>query len=89
MTSLKKVAKEAGVSTATVSHVLSDKPHVRPELRQRVLAAMRDLDYRPNLEARSLGVQKSSIIDLIVSDIRTRSLPTSAGPWKMWLTPRE
>jgi len=70
MTSIKKVAEEAGVSTATVSRVLSDKPHVRPELRQRVLAAMQDLDYRPNLVARSLRVQKSSIIGLIVSDIR-------------------
>ncbi len=70
MTSVKKVAEEAGVSTATVSRVLSDKPHVRPELRQRVLAAMQDLDYRPNLVARSLRVQKSSIIGLIVSDIR-------------------
>jgi LacI family fructose operon transcriptional repressor len=70
MTSIKKVAEEAGVSTATVSRVLSDKPHVRPELRKRVLAAMQDLDYRPNLVARSLRVQKSSIIGLIVSDIR-------------------
>jgi LacI family fructose operon transcriptional repressor len=70
MTSVKKVAEEAGVSTATVSRVLSDKPHVRPELRRRVLAAMQDLDYRPNLVARSLRVQKSSIIGLIVSDIR-------------------
>jgi LacI family fructose operon transcriptional repressor len=70
MTSVKKVAEEAGVSTATVSRVLSDKPHVRPELRQRVLAAMQNLGYRPNLVARSLRVQKSSIIGLIVSDIR-------------------
>jgi LacI family fructose operon transcriptional repressor len=70
MISIKKVAEEARVSTATVSRVLSDKPHVRPELRQRVLAAMQDLDYRPNLVARSLRVQKSSIIGLIVSDIR-------------------
>jgi LacI family fructose operon transcriptional repressor len=70
MTSLKKVAEKAGVSTATVSRVLSDKPHVRPQLRQRVLAAMQDLDYRPNLVARSLRVQKSRIIGLIVSDIR-------------------
>ncbi len=70
MTNVKKVAEKAGVSTATVSRVLSDKPHVRPEIRQRVLAAMEDLDYRPNLVARSLRVQKSNIIGLIVSDIR-------------------
>ncbi|HVN55231.1 MAG TPA: LacI family DNA-binding transcriptional regulator [Anaerolineaceae bacterium] len=70
MSSVKKVAERAGVSTATVSRVLMDKPHVRPELRQRVLAAMEDLDYHPNLVARSLRVQKSNIIGLIVSDIR-------------------
>jgi LacI family transcriptional regulator, fructose operon transcriptional repressor len=70
MSSVKKVAEKAGVSTATVSRVLLDKPHVRPEVRQRVLAAMEDLDYHPNLVARSLRAQKSNIIGLIVSDIR-------------------
>ena len=70
MTNIKDVAEAAGVSTATVSRVLSDKPHVRPELRQRVLAAMDDLDYKPNRVARSLRAKKSSIIGLIVSDIQ-------------------
>ncbi len=70
MSSVKNVAEKAGVSTATVSRVLLDKPHVRPEVRQRVMAAMEELDYHPNLVARSLRVQKSSFIGLIVSDIR-------------------
>jgi LacI family fructose operon transcriptional repressor len=70
VTNIKDVAEAAGVSTATVSRVLSDKPHVRPELRQRVLAAMDDLDYKPNRVARSLRAKKSSIIGLIVSDIQ-------------------
>ena len=70
VTNIKDVAEAAGVSTATVSRVLSDKPHVRPELRQRVLAAMDDLDYRPNRVARSLRAKRSSIIGLIVSDIQ-------------------
>lgn len=70
MSSIKDVADAAGVSIATVSRVLSDKPYVRQELRQRVMDAMEDLDYRPNLVARSLRAQKSRIIGLIVSDIR-------------------
>ena len=70
MTSIKDVADAAGVSTATVSRVLSDKPHVRPEIRERVLAVIDELNYRPNRVARSLRIQQSNIIGLIVSDIQ-------------------
>jgi LacI family transcriptional regulator, fructose operon transcriptional repressor len=70
MTSVKDVAQLAGVSTATVSRVLSDKPYVSDEIRQRVLTAVETLDYRPNRVARSLRIQKTSTIGLIVSDIR-------------------
>ena len=70
MTSIKDVADAAGVSTATVSRILTDKLHVRPEVRERVLVAVKDLDYRPNRVARSLRVQKSNTIGLIVSDIQ-------------------
>jgi LacI family transcriptional regulator, fructose operon transcriptional repressor len=70
MSSIKDVAEVAGVSTATVSRVLSDRPYVRPEVRERVLAAVAQLKYRPNLVARSLRSQQSNTIGLIVSDIR-------------------
>lgn len=70
MPSIKDVAAEAGVSTATVSRVLADKPHVSPELKERVWTAVKKLDYRPNLVARSLRSQKSTTIGLLVSDIR-------------------
>ena len=71
MPSIKDVAKAAGVSTATVSRVLAntDAP-IRPETRERVLKAVSDLHYRPNLVARSLRAQKSARIGLVVSDIR-------------------
>ena len=71
MPSIKDVAKAAGVSTATVSRVLAnaDAP-IRPETRERVLKAVSDLNYRPNLIARSLRAQKSARIGLVVSDIR-------------------
>ncbi len=70
MASIKDVAEAAGVSTATVSRVLSNGLHVRPEVRERVKAAVERLDYRPNLVARSLRSQQSTTIGLIVSDIR-------------------
>lgn len=70
MASIKDVAEAAGVSTATVSRVLSEHPHVRQEVRQRVLAAVGKLQYRPNLIARNLRSQQSTTLGLIVSDIR-------------------
>ena len=70
MVSIKQVAEAAGVSTATVSRVLTNQPYVRPELRERVMAAVAALGYRPNLVARSLRSQQSSTIGLIVSDVR-------------------
>jgi LacI family fructose operon transcriptional repressor len=69
MVSIKDVAEAAGVSTATVSRVLSNGLHVRPEVRERVMATAERLGYRPNLVARSLRSQQSSTIGLIVSDI--------------------
>ena len=70
MVSIKAVAAAAGVSTATVSRVLSNGLHVRPEVRERVMAAVERLGYRPNLVARSLHSQQSNTIGLVVSDIR-------------------
>ncbi|MEM7118357.1 MAG: LacI family DNA-binding transcriptional regulator [Chloroflexota bacterium] len=70
MTSIKDVAREAGVSSATVSRVLSNKPHVRHEVRQRVLSAVDALGYRRNRTASSLRKQTSQMIGLLVSDIR-------------------
>jgi LacI family fructose operon transcriptional repressor len=67
---MKDVAEAAGVSTATVSRVLANKPHVRPEVRKRVLAAVQSLNYRPSRVARSLRAQRSNTIGLIVADIR-------------------
>ena len=48
------VARLAGVSHQTVSRVINGSEHVRAETRDRVLAAMRQLDYRPNSQARAL-----------------------------------
>lgn len=67
---IRDVAARAGVSSATVSRVLAGKPHVSASVRERVLTAVEALGYRPNRIARSLRVQRSRFIGLIVSDIQ-------------------
>ncbi|WP_147803736.1 LacI family DNA-binding transcriptional regulator [Alkalicoccus halolimnae] len=64
--SMKDVAKKARVSTATVSHVINETRHVAEDTRNKVHAAMKELDYRPNSVARSLRSRKSNIIGLLV-----------------------
>ncbi|MFD7733986.1 LacI family DNA-binding transcriptional regulator [Kitasatospora phosalacinea] len=59
------VAKLAGVSHQTVSRVLNDAPHVRPGTRERVLAAIRELDYRPNSAARALVTRRSQTLGVV------------------------
>ncbi|BCU78253.1 LacI family DNA-binding transcriptional regulator [Luteolibacter sp. LG18] len=68
--SIKDVAEKAGCSTATVSRVLSGKGYISPDSREKVMAAVEALGYRPNRLARSLREQKSRVIGLILSDIR-------------------
>ncbi len=51
---IQDVARHAGVSRQTVSRVLNNKGEVRPETRERVLAAIEELNYRPNAVARSM-----------------------------------
>ncbi|MBO9498104.1 MAG: LacI family DNA-binding transcriptional regulator [Novosphingobium sp.] len=60
------IAKKAEVSFKTVSRVLNDNPRVAEELRTRVLKAMADLDYQPNLAARSLAGRRAYAIALLV-----------------------
>jgi DNA-binding LacI/PurR family transcriptional regulator len=62
------VAELAGVSHQTVSRVLHDSPHVRPETRERVLAAMRTLEYRPNSVARALVTGRSRTLGVVSFD---------------------
>ncbi len=69
MVSMKDVATVAGVSTATVSRVLANKPHITDEIREKVHAAVRTLEYRPNRIARNLRNQQSRTIGLVVSDL--------------------
>lgn len=63
------VAREAGVSKTTVSAVIRGRTHVAPQLRERVLAAVDALGYRPNATARYLRLQRSDILGLVVGDL--------------------
>lgn len=58
-TTIKDVAARAGVSPATVSRVLNDRPGISPQTRERVLQAARELNYSPSVAARSLATART------------------------------
>jgi DNA-binding LacI/PurR family transcriptional regulator len=66
---LEQVARRAQVSTATVSRVLNNASAVKRSTRARVMKAVEELKYHPNLHARSLAVGKSKTIGVIVSNM--------------------
>ncbi len=73
MPTIREVAKKAGVSSTSVSHVLNNTRFVSEDVRERVNAAKRELNYRPNALARSLRRGETHTLGLI--------LPDSANPF--------
>lgn len=69
-TTLDDVAAAAGLSRAQVSRALSGHPGVRPDTRAHVDAVAAQLNYQPNLAARSLASARSSIVGLIIGDLQ-------------------
>jgi LacI family transcriptional regulator len=67
-TTITDVAKRAGVSMKTVSRVMNAEPHVRDELRIRVLEAVKALRYRPKTSARSLAGARAYVLGFVLSD---------------------
>lgn len=67
--SMKDVAKHAGVSIATVSHVINKSRKVSKENERRVLQSIRELNYHPNSVARSFKTGRSNLIAFVVPDI--------------------
>jgi LacI family transcriptional regulator len=65
---IKDVAERAGVSPKTVSRVINDEMHVRPEVREQVLRVVAELDYRPNAFARGLSSARSFLIGMFFDD---------------------
>lgn len=68
-TTIREVAIRAGVSVSTVSRVLNDYPFVSDHARQRVLDAMAELDFRPDVAARTMRTGTSLAVGFVVSDI--------------------
>ncbi|PRY82156.1 catabolite control protein A [Alkalibacterium olivapovliticus] len=63
------VAREAGVSMATVSRVVNGNPNVKPTTRKKVLDVIDRLDYRPNAVARGLASKKTTTVGVIIPDV--------------------
>lgn len=68
MASIKDVAKEAGVSVATVSRVMNNRGYISKETRRKVEKAIETIDYHPNQIARALQKSQSYFIGIIVPD---------------------
>lgn len=70
-TTIKDVAKLAGVSLSTVSRVLNNNVKVAPELKEKVLSAIKELNYNPNQAARFLAKKKPDTIGIIVTNLHS------------------
>jgi LacI family transcriptional regulator len=75
MATIKEIAKESGVSIATVSNIINGKPGAGEETRKRVLETIQRLDYRPNAIAKSLKQKKNRTIGIITEDLTVFNTP--------------
>src|SRR5210317_1778981 len=69
MATICEVSKLAGVSLATVSRVMNDSEKVTPKTRQKVLAAIAELGYRPNSMAQSLASKRSNSVGILIPEL--------------------
>ncbi len=69
-TTIRDVAKKAGVSITTVSKALNDYPDVNPETRSRIQEIARQMNYVPNVAGRSMGGRVDKVIGLLINDLR-------------------
>lgn len=67
MATMKDVARLAGVSTSTVSHVINNNRFVSDSVRQRVLEAVQQLNYAPSALARSLKMNQTHTLGMLVT----------------------
>ncbi|GAB4573430.1 MAG: LacI family DNA-binding transcriptional regulator [Anaerolineae bacterium] len=81
MPTIRDVARAANVSVGTVSNVLNGNASVREETRQRVLTAIKALNYHPSAAARSLTTQRSGMVGLIRTELRPASSGNERDPF--------
>jgi DNA-binding LacI/PurR family transcriptional regulator len=72
---IREIAKRAGVSTGTVSHVINGTAKVREKLRYRVLEAIRSLGYQPSQLGRALRRNQTSMFGMIIPDVTNPFFP--------------
>ena len=72
---LKEIAKICGVSVATVSNVLNDKPKVSEKTKQKILQVVEQTGYQPNYFAQGMRKKKTRTIGVIVDDLCEFSTP--------------
>ena len=68
-TTMKRIAKELGVSITTVSKVLNNHDDIGPATRARVMAKVEELGYRPNAVARSLTLRRTHTLGIVIPDL--------------------
>ena len=83
-TTIRDVAKLAGVSASTVSRVLNHKSVISPETSEKIRKAMRDLNYVPNDLARGLAKATSHVIGLAVDTRKIMQLAFSIEQSLRW-----
>lgn len=76
-TNIYDVAKNAGVSIATVSRVLNNKGQVKEETREKILKAINELNFQPNMNARGLAHNTTKIIGALLPEFSDYSIPDS------------
>jgi len=67
---MREVAVRAGVSVKTVSRVVNEEPHIRPETRDQVRAAIAELGWQPNASARTLRTGRTGVVGIAVAGLR-------------------
>src|SRR5438067_3473715 len=75
---IKDIAERLGVSVATVSRALNDKPGVAADLRRRVLELASELDFTPNMAARSLNGARTGAVAFVVHQ---HGFPLTSDPF--------
>ena len=78
MANMKQVAKKCGVSVATISRVINHPENVLPETRDKIIAIMQELNYIPNEQARSLTLNRTNTIALLIPNILNPLYPQIA-----------
>ncbi|MCX7716660.1 MAG: substrate-binding domain-containing protein [Endomicrobia bacterium] len=69
MVTIREIARKCGVSTATVSLVLSNNPRISDKTKKKVLKVVRELNYYPNLAAKTLSTNKTHTLCVVVPQI--------------------